>query len=532
MKKAFLVGVLIIALFIIIQLFGALFFQQREDVIELEFSPELEYRFIEVEEQGIHKFEAKITESDFKQLDSNYYSLIINNFNAQWYKVYFNEQLIGRLGDLDRGRSNIWNAIAKYEIDKDLIEEENDIKIKAFVETDIGLEDFPIIITTHTTANKILNYYEIFIGNLNYIVAGLLAFAILLLVFAYILSKKNKKEYLYYALTAFFLLIHLSNYFVIHNYIIPYDYFRKIVVSALHIGFGFYSLAYYEQFKEKTNLILAILIFVFTSYGVVFSNDLIEFYNFISLLLVIFIINTLYCSYVSVKKYDKSYNIKTLILINLALLFDGFNFITNRLVSIDLYFITVFVYPISIMLLVIYNYINTYNKMIQEKNKANQMYNRVIRDEMTGIYNYNYVVNKINNEDRKLLIALFDVDDFKEVNDNYGHLAGDKILKSVANRLQDNLRGEDIAARYGGDEFIVVIFAVDLTAGIKIINRLRKKLSKPYIISDEDSLEINISLGAYHSDGSEEAESVIEKADQALYNSKNNDKGELNIYNN
>ena len=122
-----------------------------------------------------------------------------------------------------------------------------------------------------------------------------------------------------------------------------------------------------------------------------------------------------------------------------------------------------------------------------------------------------------------LLIA--DIDRFKSVNDNYGHLFGDKVIKAVAKALENLTKGKDIAARFGGEEFVVVLPGTDMQGGRAVAESLRRSIEKGRIFNPKTNEEISrvtISIGATEFDSAEQIDAVIERADAALYRAKEN----------
>lgn len=129
-----------------------------------------------------------------------------------------------------------------------------------------------------------------------------------------------------------------------------------------------------------------------------------------------------------------------------------------------------------------------------------------------------------------LLIA--DIDKFKSVNDNYGHLFGDKILKVVAKALDNLTKGKDIAARFGGEEFVVVLPGTDIEGGLTVSESIRGNIENGRIFNpktNEEIQRITISIGATQFDFAEHIDTVIERADQALYRAKENGRNRVEV---
>ena len=150
-------------------------------------------------------------------------------------------------------------------------------------------------------------------------------------------------------------------------------------------------------------------------------------------------------------------------------------------------------------------------------------------DALTGVYNRRYMnahldrqIMEIGDTQKPVSVILFDLDHFKNVNDNHGHAAGDEILKTVAARVSSSIRDFDMLARYGGEEFVVVMPNTAAEVAASVAERLRKGLEEaPFELGTGESLEITASLGvATTNDPMETAESLLGRADGALYAAK------------
>ncbi|WP_457968806.1 diguanylate cyclase [Pseudomonas sp. R4-84] len=120
-----------------------------------------------------------------------------------------------------------------------------------------------------------------------------------------------------------------------------------------------------------------------------------------------------------------------------------------------------------------------------------------------------------------LLIAMLDLDHFKRINDNYGHLAGDRVLKLIASVLRKRIRGSDFIARFGGEEFVLLVPDTPLAAGAKLAEVLRAAIEAcPFHFKGEPVI-ITVSMGMTAFKPGERSELVLKRADEALYRAKN-----------
>ncbi|ALI01570.1 diguanylate cyclase [Pseudomonas sp. FW306-02-F02-AA] len=120
-----------------------------------------------------------------------------------------------------------------------------------------------------------------------------------------------------------------------------------------------------------------------------------------------------------------------------------------------------------------------------------------------------------------LLLAMLDLDHFKRINDNYGHLAGDKVLKIIANVLRKRLRGTDFIARFGGEEFVLLVPNTPLAVGAKLAETLRAAIEACPFHFKGERVTITVSMGMTAFKAGEHSDLVLKRADQALYRAKN-----------
>ncbi|WP_426203635.1 diguanylate cyclase [Pseudomonas sp. TWP3-1] len=120
-----------------------------------------------------------------------------------------------------------------------------------------------------------------------------------------------------------------------------------------------------------------------------------------------------------------------------------------------------------------------------------------------------------------LSLAMLDLDHFKRINDNYGHLAGDKVLKIIATVLRKRLRGSDFIARFGGEEFVLLLPATPPTIGAKLLETLRAAIEACPFHFKGERVTITISMGLASFKPGEHSDLVLKRADQALYRAKN-----------
>jgi len=152
-----------------------------------------------------------------------------------------------------------------------------------------------------------------------------------------------------------------------------------------------------------------------------------------------------------------------------------------------------------------------------------------ITDELTGLYNRRYFMSRLAQEitrvqrfETPLSVLMIDLDHFKYINDEHGHLLGDQVLIHVAGFMKSSLRGTDFAARYGGEEFCILALGTPGIGAEVFANQLRERIaSTPCEITDHASIPITCSIGvAELTSKSQNAAQILALADHALYEAK------------
>lgn len=156
-------------------------------------------------------------------------------------------------------------------------------------------------------------------------------------------------------------------------------------------------------------------------------------------------------------------------------------------------------------------------------------------DDLTGLFNRRFAgeiltreFNRSKRYNLPLTVSMFDIDDFKVFNDTYGHAFGDACLRQVAKELLGNLRSSDVAARMGGDEFLVIFPNTDLPHAVAALERLRRRLAAVKMDnSDVDTLRISISVGVTLRLPEDQPDDILLRADKLLYRAKDLGKNQI-----
>ena len=157
-----------------------------------------------------------------------------------------------------------------------------------------------------------------------------------------------------------------------------------------------------------------------------------------------------------------------------------------------------------------------------------------IHDELTGFYNRRHLMELLENEKNRSLrgnstftIAMLDIDHFKQVNDTYGHQAGDEVLRRISAAIKNTMRNTDFCGRYGGEEFVLVLIQTDLKEAMICAERMLTNIEKCRFPDIGDGFRITASIGLSQYQMREEIDTMIARADRSMYRAKEGGRNRL-----
>jgi two-component system, cell cycle response regulator len=183
------------------------------------------------------------------------------------------------------------------------------------------------------------------------------------------------------------------------------------------------------------------------------------------------------------------------------------------------------------------NIVACFSQAIKNAQQHSRMKDLAMRDGLTGLFNRRIFDETLAQQAkspnmRPVSLLLFDLDNFKQLNDTFGHQAGDQVLKSFAGILKASCRGHDLVARFGGEEFAIILSQTKAAAAHAIAQRIRNRLAKTVFTFDGRQIQMTVSIGlATCEDGCAIfTANLVKQADQALYQAKRTGKNKVCVF--
>jgi diguanylate cyclase (GGDEF)-like protein len=159
-----------------------------------------------------------------------------------------------------------------------------------------------------------------------------------------------------------------------------------------------------------------------------------------------------------------------------------------------------------------------------------------VTDALTGLYNHRYLHERLSEElhrareaERPLSVLFCDLDHFKDYNDANGHSAGDAVLREVAHLIEQSVRNVDVAGRYGGEEFVVLLVETGREAALAVAERIRERIGDTGFSANGAPLTVSIGVAGFPEDA-ERREQLLDKADAAMYLAKRRGRDQVAEY--
>jgi len=458
--------------------------------------------------------------------------LVVPQISANAFSVYINSQLVGRVGDMHKGRTNRWNTPHTFTLPETIEKGPHTITIRAYALYELGISFVPYFHEGSTL--PLQSILLIFFNNHGtaFVIGALLVLSLIFVITARTIETENKHRILL-AFALLGLAIYLIDYLFIP--LLPYDYyiFKKIPLSGLYIAILFSIPGFFGYQNRKLSVsskIVMLLPLVSLCVIILYPSDIFqvrEVYKYANLSLIPYIV-LMHASHLHRRDTD---NRSRLIIFGLTFLtilaLRDVVQIINGSGTLVLSYIGISVFLLTLTFAFINEMAEYYTQLVKMEQWADAVYQESMHDPLTGALNRKAftVLKKLRPE--KFSIIILDLDDFKAINDTYGHHVGDQMLKEVANTLIQNIRKSDYLVRLGGDEFAVILFGCDIETAHSSANALLQRIQEIEVQCESTKLHINCSMGVGTVPVAANVDERMVAIDQYMYQAKRSGKGRI-----
>lgn len=183
---------------------------------------------------------------------------------------------------------------------------------------------------------------------------------------------------------------------------------------------------------------------------------------------------------------------------------------------------------------IITNYVEIMGPVLQTKLLMEKLEKKSLKDPMTGLLNRRFLDNYMKQDilnHNEFAVMMLDIDHFKSVNDTYGHTVGDQVIKELGSVIKNNIKGSDLAVRYGGEEFTVILFDIPLSKSVDVATNIKNEFAKKMFSSEKGSFSKTLSIGvSTFEELSKSPWQTIKDADTALYYAKEHGRNQVVVY--
>ena len=495
---------------------------------------DLQHRLRIPGEPKISKYNASITAESIKDLPQDNLRLSITKMDSQGYRVWWNGFLLGLTGDPNNGNANIWNCSHNFIIDQSLIEENNILELEIHAKYDLGIFDNSIIITDAKNATRLSDKNEFFSTHMTFLSLGMTLFAMIIIVVMIILKAQKRVELFGLMMALIFISIYSLDYLCFEFLPISYLLFKKIIMLSLFLALLFSGIALSKSLNLKLPLIIAAFSFFIFLIGVLIIDNMLsfkKFYNIAFLMIPINAVVWLTMTFPKLKTSDEAriYFGGVAILGIFTLLEAIFLiYLPSALSTSSLPIVIIF--STMLTLFIALETLSQKRQLSDEIVHKNHLFKKTTIDELSGLYNKSYFMDIVSKMKPPFSIAMCDIDNFKNINDTYGHNVGDSVIKHVPKIINEILRKEDVVGRFGGDEFMMAIQCTpDMVT--EICGRILNQIKNQPLIDDNKPVNITVSIGVYHILKTQPVELMLKNADIAMYKAKAAGRNRVVIFN-
>lgn len=458
-------------------------------------------------------------------------SLVLTQQPNNGFRIFIDGKYIAEVGDLEEGRANIWKDSGLFVIPGGIASGKHRIEIVLYAFDQLSLLSSPYIYDVNSNPVKYL-LLKVFNRNIAYIMMGITFIMGILFLSLTIISQNENINQVLLGISFLLWTVCMLDLVPINYLIISHLTFKKIVTISFLIGSVLNFIVIYKILNNRIKykfyfiglivLILFLLIFPQTFYVFRISSRFAFVLSFLLCIPVFIHPKVLFSN-------DPSINFITVGVI--GALYFAFRYLIYDFVGIPyliLRHVGLYCYLSFIIVYFFIDYYKRNKRIIEESLRADHFYNKSVIDPLTNINN-RLILNYINFTEVSYALFICDLDDFKNINDTYGHDTGDDVLIKLSSIIKSSIRDSDYAIRIGGDEFVFLLQNCPYRKAQNIVENIWTKIAHSSVKHGSDNILFKCSGGGILSEIGEDYKSALKRADKNLYDVKKLTKGTFNF---
>lgn len=462
--------------------------------------------------------------------------LVFPQISGSSLEVFLNGEKLGSRGDPVSGQSSIWNSIHQFCLPEGMESGEHLLEARIQGTYEAGIVTFPYVVNADTNSFRLF-MLDFFTNYSIWLSIGCILIVSLIVLSMGFFTEKSRSANLLLGLAGLAVSVFLIDFVYIERLPMSLVTFKKLVVSLRHFSVACFTVAYLRLLgkhislaaKAITALQLACFVLV-----IVYPGDIIAIKRLYSITFLGFIPSLSYLLYKVIRHAAQTGELSTLLFgVLVVFLSAGRDIVVMVILRPDGFILLshygFIVLALSSCAFVVNDSLRQYKDLAFERSRAAAFREEVLRDELTGCYNRKLLPLLTESLIKPYSLLVFDIDDFKQINDRFGHETGDAVLKELVRIAGRNIRSYDYVVRTGGDEFLIILSSCPLKIACFLAQRLIAEANASRIPDGDSMLSFAISVGIASCAGElhsaqEEFSSTLRSADAEMYRAKNQGK--------
>lgn len=458
------------------------------------------------------------------------YILVFPSVDGNALRVFFNGQFIGSLGDFAHGNSNFWYAAKFFSVPASMVSSENTIIADINGVYEAGISHLPYLI--QKSANPFsLSWLSFSTSGLVILLAGAILIIGFILIFIGFSMYPSYNSRLFLGLACFLTALFLTDFMNLEYLPVSLLIFKKMVVISRHLAAIAFCIGFLKLFERPLDLFAR----MFIALQIVCSAILLypatmhllkQFYTVTYLTILPLPLYLLYFLFTKCsRKKEYSILLAGVVFATLTALRDvAIPLVYPGAVYYSHYGFMILIFTAACFIAL--DEINYFSLFVREKTSAERYRNVSLHDPLTGAWNRSMMEDTVHSLPDDFSLILMDIDDLKEINDRYGHLAGDNALRDLVFRAQGLIKHNDLVIRLGGDEFLIILPHCPADRLASTARDIADECSRSALsLQNGEVFGYSVSIGSFCaapalSSPAVSFEEAMTKADEAMYANK------------